>query len=84
MLSRYEEEEEFDAVTDVLAPKQVYLVAALDASSTEAVKSHLEHLSFEAGFSSQQVTGQPMALAVCLARCTVVACGGCSSEHNVR
>ncbi len=59
-LSRYEEEEEFDAVTDVLAPKEVYLVAAPaggDCSLMTSVIGQLEGIGFEAGFTCEQVTG---------------------------
>ena len=56
-LTRYEEEEEFDAVTDSLAPKEIYL-AAPEAGSTKAIRRQLEGISFEAGFTSQQVPGR--------------------------
>ena len=57
-LRRYEEEEEFDAVTDVLAPKEVYLVgtpAGSNSSLMTLVISQLNGISFDAGFTSEQV-----------------------------
>ena len=54
-------------MTDVLAPKEVYLVAAspgCDPSVMTSVVGQLEGISFEAGFTSEQVksycmTGRP-------------------------
>ena len=45
-------------MTDVLAPKEVYLVAVpagSDPSVTTSVISQLEGIVFEAGFTSEQV-----------------------------
>ena len=47
-------------MTDVLAPKAVYLATVTsDAQAVEAIRRHLDGLAFEAGFASQQVTWHP-------------------------
>ena len=49
-------------MTDVLAPKAVYLATpAAHADAVEAVRRRLDVVSFEAGFTSQQVGCPPPA-----------------------
>lgn len=65
-LGRYEEEEEFDALTDAMKRKLVVLVAAPAAggadgegaaASVDALRAFLQPLQFAQAFSSQQVKG---------------------------
>lgn len=62
--ARYEEEDEFDALTDAMAAKDVVLVAAPEASAdgggsggagVEALRAYLAPLKFAQAFSSEQV-----------------------------
>ncbi len=53
-------------MTDVLAPKAVYLAAPMpDAHAVEAIMQQLDGLTFEAGFASQQVTCRHPTVSVC-------------------
>ena len=67
---RYDDEEEFDAVKDVLAPKRVFLVLPPESpQQLEHLRSKLSSQSFDAGFTSQQACTPPYALskrAVCI------------------
>lgn len=54
-MPRYDEEEEFDAVKDVLLPKRVFLVLPPESpQEADRLRSQLRTLSFEAAFTSQQ------------------------------
>lgn len=59
---RYDDEEEFDAVKDVLAPKRVFLVLPPESpQQLEHLRSKLSSLSFDAGFMSQQACSPSIA-----------------------
>jgi hypothetical protein len=55
-VARYEDEEDFDAIADILQPKRVFLVPACNPGvPVEAIRTFLGPVSFQAAFTSPQV-----------------------------
>eukprot|EP01024_Parvocaulis_polyphysoides_P014711 TRINITY_DN16154_c0_g1_i2.p2 TRINITY_DN16154_c0_g1~~TRINITY_DN16154_c0_g1_i2.p2 ORF type:complete len:212 (-),score=28.49 TRINITY_DN16154_c0_g1_i2:265-858(-) len=50
----WEDEEEFDAVKDILLPKNIILVSQQKISKPQKLKTNLKNFSFDVGFCSKQ------------------------------